>query len=164
MHLEDVSRGATFADYDLDGDIDILVTNSNTPPRLLRNDGGNQNNWLQIKLKATNTSSDAIGTRVKITTGDLSQIREIQSGDGYLSQRELKLHFGLGNHKNVDKIEVRWVSGSVQIVENTPANQVLYIKENSPVSEIIHKEEVRDQNIAAIGELKVSEKGFNRVI
>ncbi len=129
MHLEDVSRGATFADYDLDGDIDILVTNSNTPPRLLRNDGGNRNNWLQIKLKATNTSSDAIGARVKITTGDFSQIREIQSGDGYLSQRELKLHFGLGNHKNVNKIELRWVSGSIQIVENTPANQVLYIKE-----------------------------------
>ncbi|MCY4404520.1 MAG: CRTAC1 family protein [Candidatus Poribacteria bacterium] len=129
MILEDVSRGATFADYDLDGDIDILVTNSNTPPRLLRNDGGNRNNWLQIKLKATQTSSDAIGTRVMVTTGDLHQIREVQSGDGYLSQRELKLHFGIGDHDSVDKIKVRWVSGDIQIVEDVPANQILLLQE-----------------------------------
>jgi len=129
MILEDVSRGATFADYDLDGDIDILVTNSNTPPRLLRNDGGNRNNWLQIKLKATQTSSDAIGARVMVTAGDLHQIREVQSGDGYLSQRELKLHFGIGDHDSVDKIEVRWVSGDIQIVEDVPANQILLLQE-----------------------------------
>ena len=129
FRFEDVSRGATFADYDLDGDIDIFVTNSNTPPRLLRNDGGNMNNWLQIKMKATRSSSDAVGTRVKITTGDLSQIREVQSGDGYLSQRELKLHFGIGKHKKVDKIEVLWVSGSTQIVQQVPANQVLSLQE-----------------------------------
>lgn len=129
MILEDVSRGATFADYDLDGDIDILVSNSNTPPRLLRNEGGNRNNWLQIKLKTTQTSSDAIGTRVMVTTGDLHQIREVQSGDGYLSQRELKLHFGIGDHDSVDKIEVRWVSGDIQIVEDVPANQILFLQE-----------------------------------
>ncbi len=128
--LEDVSRGATFADYDLDGDIDIFVTNSNTPPRLLRNDGGNRNNWLQIKMKATRSSSDAVGTRVKITTGDLSQIREVQSGDGYLSQRELKLHFGIGKHDKVDKIEIQWMSGSTQIVQQVPANQVLSLQED----------------------------------
>ena len=129
FRFEDVSRGATFADYDLDGDIDIFVTNSNTPPRLLRNDGGNKNNWLQIKMKATRSSSDAVGTRVKITTGDLSQIREVQSGDGYLSQRALKLHFGIGKHNKVDKIEVLWVSGSTQIVQQVPANQVLSLQE-----------------------------------
>ncbi len=128
--FEDVSRGATFADYDLDGDIDIFVTNANTPPRLLRNDGGNRNNWLQIKMKATRSASDAVGTRVKITTGDLSQIREVQSGDGYLSQRELKLHFGIGKHNAVDKIEVLWVSGSTQIVQQVPANQVLSLQED----------------------------------
>ncbi len=129
MTLEDVSRGTTFADYDLDGDIDIFVTNSNTPPRLLRNDGGNRNNWIQIKLKATKSSSDAVGTRVKVTTGDLFQIREVQSGDGYLSQRELKLHFGIGRHNSVDKIEVHWVSGSIQIVEGVTTNQVLSLSE-----------------------------------
>lgn len=129
MILKDVSRGATFADYDLDGDIDILVTNSNAPPRLLRNDGGNRNNWIQIELKASRTSPDAIGARVLVTTGGLHQIREVQSGDGYLSQRELKLHFGIGKHDNVDKIEVRWVSGEIQIVEDVPVNQILNLQE-----------------------------------
>ena len=129
MNLEDVSRGATFADYDLDGDIDILVTNSNTSPRLLRNDGGNRNNWLHLQLKAKNSSSDAIGARVKVTTGKLAQIREVKSGDGYLSQRELKLHFGVEKHKIIDKIEVSWVSGAKQTVEGVTTNQVLVIKE-----------------------------------
>ena len=129
MKLEDVSRGATFADYDSDGDIDILVTNSNSPPRLLRNDGGNHNNWLQIVLKARNSSSDAIGTRVTVTTKDLTQISEVQSGDGYLSQRELKLHFGIGLHEKIDRIEVRWVGGNTQTVESVPANQVLLLIE-----------------------------------
>ena len=129
MKFEDVSRGATFADYDLDGDIDILVTNSNTPPRLLRNDGGNRNNWLQLRLKATNSSSDAIGARVKVTTGELTQIREVQSGDGYLSQRELKLHFGIGKHQKIDRIEVRWVGGNIQVIESVTANQVLLLIE-----------------------------------
>ena len=129
MQLEDVSRGATFADYDLDGDIDILVTNSNTPPRLLRNDGGNRNNYLQLRLKAMNTSSDAIGARVTVTTGDLIQTREVKSGDGYFSQKELKLHIGIGKHQKVDKIQVRWVNGKEQTVENITANQVLIITE-----------------------------------
>ncbi len=130
MKLEDVSRGATFADYDLDGDIDIVVTNSNTAPRLLRNDGGNGKNWLQIRLTATNGSTDAIGVRVKITTGKLIQTREVRSGDGYLSQQDLTLHFGIGNYKQVDSVEVQWQNGAKQLLESIPANQVLSLEEN----------------------------------
>lgn len=130
MKLADVSRGATFADYDLDGDIDIVVSNSNAPPRLLRNEGGNQNNWLQIRLIAKHGSSDAIGTHVKVTTGALTQTREVRSGDGYLSQRELKLHFGIGALEHVDSIAVRWHSGAQQRVKGVPANQVITLKEN----------------------------------
>ena len=130
MKLADVSRGATFADYDLDGDIDIVVTNSNTAPRLLRNDGGNRKNWLQIRLTATNGSTDAIGTRVKITTGKLIQIREVRSGDGYLSQQDLTLHFGIGDYEQVDSIEVQWQSGKKQLIRSAQANQVLSLEEN----------------------------------
>ena len=129
MKLEDVSRGATFADYDLDGDIDIVVTNSNTPPRLLRNDGGNQKNWLQIRLISTNGSTDAIGARVKITSGELTQTREVRSGDGYLSQRDLTLHFGIGDYEMVDSIAVRWQSGVEQMIKDVAANQVLSLEE-----------------------------------
>ena len=130
MKLTDVSRGATFADYDLDGDIDIVVTNSNTAPRLLRNDGGNRKNWLQIRLTATNGSTDAIGARVKITTGKLTQTREVRSGDGYLSQQDLTLHFGIGDSEQVDSIEVQWQSGAKQLIGSVPANQVLSLEEN----------------------------------
>ena len=130
MKLEDVSRGATFADYDLDGDIDILVTNSNTPPRLLRNDGGNRKNWLQIRLIGSSGSTDAIGTRVKVTTGELTQTREVRSGDGYLSQRDLTLHFGIGDYEQVDSIVVRWQNGMEQSIRGIAANQVLSLKEN----------------------------------
>ena len=130
MQLEDVSRGATFADYDLDGDIDIVVTNSNATPRLLRNDGGNRKNWLQIQLIATNSSTDAIGTRIEVTTGELTQTREVRSGDGYLSQRDLTLHFGIGDYEHVDSIAVRWQNGVRQTIEGVAANQVLSIEEN----------------------------------
>ena len=130
MKLTDVSRGATFADYDLDGDIDIVVTNSNTAPRLLRNDGGNRKNWLQIRLTATNGSTDAIGARVKITTGKLTQTREVRSGDGYLSQQDLTLHFGIGDSEQVDSIEVQWQTGAKQLIGSVPANQVLSLEEN----------------------------------
>ena len=129
MRLEDVSRGATFADYDLDGDIDIVVTNSNTAPRLLRNDGGNKKNWLRVRLVATKGSTDAIGARVSIKTGDLTQTREVRSGDGYLSQRDLTLHFGIGDYAQVDSIEVRWQSGMRQLIKSVSANQVLSLKE-----------------------------------
>ncbi|MYC75744.1 CRTAC1 family protein [Candidatus Poribacteria bacterium] len=130
MKLEDISRGATFADYDLDGDIDIVVTNSNTAPRLLRNDGGNEKNYLQIRLIATNGSTDAIGARVKITAGNLTQTREVRSGDGYLSQQDLILHFGIGDYKQVDSIDVLWQSGTKQMIGNISANQVLSLEEN----------------------------------
>ena len=130
MKLTDVSRGATFADYDLDGDIDIVVTNSNTAPRLLRNDGGNRKNWLQIRLTATNGSTDAIGARVKITTGKLTQTREVRSGDGYLSQQDLTLHFGIGDSEQVHSIEVQWQTGAKQFIGSVPANQVLSLEEN----------------------------------
>ena len=130
MKLEDVSRGATFADYDLDGDIDIVVTNSNTPPRLLRNDGGNRKNWLQIRLTGTKGSTDAIGARVKVTTGKLTQTREVQSGDGYLSQRDLTLHFGIEDYGQVDSIEVRWQNGTEQLIKSVSANQILSLEES----------------------------------
>lgn len=130
MKLTDVSRGATFADYDSDGDIDIVVTNSNTAPRLLRNDGGNEKNWLQIRLTATIGSSDAIGARVKIRTGKLTQTREVRSGDGYLSQQDLTLHFGIGDYEQVDSIEVQWQSGTKQLIGGVSANQVLFLEEN----------------------------------
>ena len=129
MRLEDVSRGAAFADYDLDGDIDILVTNSGGPPRLLRNDGGNWNNWLALRLIGKQSTTDAIGTRVTVRLGELAQIREVRSGSGYLSQNELRLVFGLGERTTVDAVEIRWPRGGKQRLEGVSANQIVTVTE-----------------------------------
>ncbi len=130
MQLAESSRGATFADYDSDGDMDIVVTNANTAPRLLRNEGGNKNNWLQVRLTAKTGSTAAIGARVEITTGPLTQTQAIRSGDGYLSQRDFTLHFGIGTYSVVDDVTVRWQSGKTQQVQGISANRVLSLMEN----------------------------------
>ena len=125
------SRGAAFGDYDNDGDIDILVTNSDGKPQLLRNDGGNRNNWVKVKIRGITSNRAGIGTRVEVVTGDVSQMAEVKSGSGYLCQNALVLHFGLGEHTIVDKIVATFPSGRVHKVEAAPANQAIEITEPS---------------------------------
>ena len=124
-----VSRGTAFGDIDNDGDIDIVVSNLKNAPTVLRNDGGNASQWLQVKLIGTHCNRDAIGARVVLVSGDVTQIREVKSGSGYLSQNDLRLHFGLGNATRVDTLTVRWLCGKVQTLQNVETNQVLVISE-----------------------------------
>ena len=105
-----VSRGIATADYDNDGDLDVLISNANDSPQLLRNDGGNQGNWILIRTIGTRSNRTGIGTRVKIQTDDLTQIDEVRGGSGYLSQNDVRLHFGIGTHKRLARIEARWPS------------------------------------------------------
>lgn len=126
-----VSRGLATGDYDNDGDLDVLISNANDAPQLLRNDSGNQGNWILIRTIGTRSNRAGIGTRVKIQTGDLIQIDEVRSGSGYLSQNDLRLHFGVGTHKRIDRIEVRWPSGTVDIVQDIEPNQILTITESA---------------------------------
>ena len=125
-----VSRGTAFGDMDNDGDIDIVVSNLKDTPTVLRNDGDNTSQWLAVKLIGTHCNRDAIGTRVTIVSGGLTQMREVKSGSGYLSQNDLRLHFGLGAAVSVDVLTVRWLCGKVQTVQNIETNQVLVISEN----------------------------------
>jgi len=104
------SRGCAFGDYDNDGDVDILVLNMNENPSLLRNDGGNKNNWINIKLVGTHCNRTAIGARVKVTTGKHTQMDEVHTGTSVMSQSDLRLAFGLGTAAQVDVIEVKWPS------------------------------------------------------
>ncbi len=102
------SRGAAFGDYDNDGDIDVLILNMNDPPSLLRNDGGNKQNWIKIKLIGTKCNRTAIGARVRVVTGTHSQIDEVHSGSSVMSQGDLRLHFGVGKAQVIrcDRSEV----------------------------------------------------------
>ncbi len=124
-----VSRGTAFGDTDNDGDIDIVVSNLKDSPTLLRNDGGNAAQWLAVKLVGTHCNRDAIGARVTVVSGDLTQIREVKSGSGYLSQNDLRLHFGLGTAASVDRLTVRWTCGKIQTLRDLETNQMLVISE-----------------------------------
>ena len=124
-----VSRGALFGDYDNDGDVDLLVTQSNGPVTLLRNESTTQHNWIRIKTVGVISSRDGIGTRVVLTAGSQTQIQEVNPGASYLSSHDPRLHFGLGSHSTVDRLEVRWQSGVVQVFENLSVNQEHVISE-----------------------------------
>jgi enediyne biosynthesis protein E4 len=126
---EYVGRGACIGDYDNDGDLDIYIVNLNSRGAFLRNNKGNQSNWLMLNLVGTKSNRDAIGARVKITSGGKSQIAQEKSTTGYLSQNDHRMHFGLGQNKVVESIEIKWPSGKVQNLENVNANQILTIKE-----------------------------------
>ena len=130
LEVVDVSRGAAVADYDNDGDPDILITNVAAPPTLLRNDGGNRQHWLQVELVGAR-HRDALGTRVACTTADgTRQVRERQSGSSYLSSHDHRLHFGLGSAIAAD-LEIRWPDGSVQAISGVQADQVLRIEQQA---------------------------------
>ena len=124
-----VGRGAAVADYDNDGDLDIFISNNNQRAMLLRNDGGNRNHWISIRAIGTRSNRDGIGARITVTAGDLVQIDEVRSGSSYLSQNDLRTHFGLGDRSLVDRIEIRWPSGIAQVLEEVVADQFLVIEE-----------------------------------
>ena len=152
-----VSRGSIFGDYDNDGDVDILVTQSNGPATLLRNENGNKQNWLRIKPVGTVSNRDGIGARVLLTIGEMArdrpspyglqademepdepsfddltqQIRDVNPGASYLSSHDARLHFGLGENTNVNRVEIRWPSGVVEVYENLPVNQEHVLTESS---------------------------------
>ena len=126
-----VGRGATYGDYDNDGDLDLLVINLNDTPRLLRNDGGNKNNWLIIEAKLPGGKSDAIGARVTVTVGSLTQLQDLIPVRGYLSQADPRCHFGLGNANDADTVEIRWPDKQTTKLTNVKANQILTVIQES---------------------------------
>jgi enediyne biosynthesis protein E4 len=128
------SRGAAFGDYDNDGDVDVLVLNMNDLPSLLRNDGGNKQNWIKIKLIGTKCNRTAIGARLRVVTGKHIQMDEVHSGSSVMSQGDLRLHFGIGKLTTIDTIEVRWpTTGKIEGFSGVKANQILTIREGSGI-------------------------------
>jgi len=125
------SRAAGFDDLDNDGDVDVVILNSRSEPTILRNDSSSKGHWLQVRLKGVKTNRDGIGAHVKVTAGDLTLLDEVHSGRGYQSHYGMRLYFGLGNHDKIDRIEVRWIGGGVDIVKDIGVDQLLTITEGS---------------------------------
>jgi len=128
------SRGAAFGDYDNDGDIDALILNMNEIPSLLRNDGGNLQNWTKLKLIGTHCNRTAIGARVRVVAGAHAQIDEVHSGSSVMSQSDLRLHFGVGKAQTIDLIEVKWpTTQKTERFTQVKVNQILTIREGSGI-------------------------------
>ena len=124
-----VSRGAAFADFDNDGDVDIFVVNHDDHPLLLRNDGGNKNNWLKVRLRCTKSNRSGFGTKVQIEAEGEKQYQEIGSQPSYLSQNALEAHFGLARATQVDRLTVTFPSGIVRELKDVPVNQIVTVVE-----------------------------------
>ncbi len=134
LKVELSSRGAGFDDLDNDGDIDAVILNSRREATILRNDTQTENHWIQIRLKGVTSAPDGIGARVKLTLGDRIQIDEVHSGRGYQSHYGMRLHFGLGDHRKVDRIEVDWIGGKKDVLSNVAADQLITITESTSES------------------------------
>ena len=131
-----VGRGAAYLDYDNDGDLDLVLNVSNGAARLLRNNDGNANDMLRIKLVGTHSNRDAIGAKVTVTLANGSrQTQMVKSGSSYLSQSEFPLTFGLGKPApgKVVSVEIAWPGGRRENIASTPANQFITVKEGGGI-------------------------------
>jgi hypothetical protein len=131
-----VGRGAAYADFDNDGDLDLIISTNNGPAKLLRNDNGNQNDMLRIKTVGTRSNRDGIGAKITVITSEglhLSKI--VKTGSSYLSQSELPVTFGLGKPKpnTTLTVEIVWPSGKKEYARNIQPNQMLTMQEGKGI-------------------------------
>ena len=124
-----VSRGLAVADYDNDGDLEFMVSNMNDSPELIRRARKNSGHSILVETIGTRSNRDGIGTTVQVVCGERSQYDEVRSGGSYLCSSDLRLHFGLGAATSIDRLELHWPSGQVDVVRNPPVDHVLVVKE-----------------------------------
>jgi enediyne biosynthesis protein E4 len=123
------ARGAAFGDYDNDGSVEIVVNNQNEPPTLLKAAHKPAGHWTILKLNGVKSNRSALGAQVRVTADGHTQIEEVRSGGSYLSQNDLRLHFGLGSATKMDRVEIRWPSGIRQVELNLDAGRVITLRE-----------------------------------
>jgi hypothetical protein len=124
-----LARGAAYADYDLDGDLDILLTNNGGPAVLFRNEGGNRNGWLRVKLEGARSNRNAIGAVVRVRSASGTQWRMVHSGSSYCSQSETALTFGVGSDPKIDALEVQWPGGALERFTPPAINRAITLVE-----------------------------------
>ncbi len=133
------ARGGAYCDYDNDGDLDLLISDIDDSPQLLENVGGNQGNWLELRLLGSISNRDAVGAKVKVTAADLVQYDHVRAGGSFISGNDLRLHFGLGEHTLVDSVEIQWPSGGTDSLNNVKPNQILMVREGAGIVDSPYK-------------------------
>jgi enediyne biosynthesis protein E4 len=128
-----VGRGLATADYDNDGDIDIVTNNRGDFPSLLRNDGGNANHWLTVQLIGTKSNRDGIGASLKLTSAGFVQVDQAKGGMSYMSASDPRIHFGLGKRTKIESLEITWPSGQVDRLTNVPIDRIIAVKEGAGI-------------------------------
>jgi hypothetical protein len=123
-----VGRGAAFADFDNDGDLDILMNVLDGTPRLLRNDGGNRRNWLKVVPLREDSGMVALGGTITVKANELTMLQPVMGVNGYLTTSDPRPHFGLGDAQQADWVEIIWADGKKRALKNVPANQVLEVR------------------------------------
>ena len=126
------SRGCAFGDFDNDGDMDILVSNMNEPPSLLRNDVTGKNHWLKVLLVGVQTNRSAIGSRVTARYGSRRQAQEVSAQSSFYSTNDRRLHFGLGTESSAD-LTIRWTNGATEAIPKVAADQLVVIREGAGI-------------------------------
>ena len=127
-------RGLAKGDYDNDGDVDLFINNMWDSPSLLENRGGNGNNFLSVQLVGTAANRSGIGARVTVVAGGRSQMNEVRSGSSFMSQNDLRLHFGLGQTNVVDRLEIQWPGGEIEEIVSVKPNQFLTITQGKGIT------------------------------
>jgi enediyne biosynthesis protein E4 len=129
LQIARVGRGLAVADFDNDGNLDIVITNVGEAPLLLRNAGTRQGNWLVLGARGTASNRFGLGAKVGVEAAGQRQLREINNAASYQSANDVRLHVGLGTAAVADRIEIRWPSGRLQELRDVPANRVLVVEE-----------------------------------
>jgi len=128
-----VSRGLAVGDLFNDGNMDVVVADIDGAPMILRNHGAPGRHWVSFELAGTKSNRLALNARVKIVAGGVTQTDEIHSGGSYLSQNDLRVHFGLGAAKKIDSVEIRWPSGKIETFGDLSADQFYSVSEGQGV-------------------------------
>jgi hypothetical protein len=129
LQVERVGRGLAVADFDNDGDLDVVITGVGQRPVLLSNQGGSSGNWITIRAQGQKSNRFGLGATVEVQTSAGRQVREVNNVASYLSSNDIRVHFGVGVAKRIERIDVRWPSGTKQTLTNVAVNQILEIKE-----------------------------------
>jgi enediyne biosynthesis protein E4 len=134
LAIPQVSRGAAVGDLFNDGKVEAVIENLVDRPMILHPEGGPNNHWVTFQLEGTKSNRLALNARVRVIAGELTQLDEIRSGGSYLSQSDLRLHFGLGSHEHIDKVEIIWPDRTVETLQNLAVDRFYSVRQGSGIT------------------------------